>query len=42
MAMQLLPFSYRIGASIFITGVDGDDHEDVDDGASGQLSPTEG
>ena len=42
-----LRVNYRIGASIFIAGVDGDDHEDVDDGdssdgASGQLSPTEG
>ena len=27
-----LRVNYRIGASIFIAGVDGEDHDDVDDG----------
>ena len=39
--------NHRIGKSIFIAGVDVDDHEDVDDGdgsdgAGGQCGPTEG
>ena len=38
---------HRIGKSIFIAGVDSDDHDGVDDGdgrdgAGGQCGPTEG